>query len=94
MGDTFRDGKVHVVDKKCGQCAFSPGRIVPGARVADIVEATKDIPGNHFICHKTTIEGEGDAICRGWYDHLGDKDPILVLAKSMDIIEEQSVDNA
>jgi hypothetical protein len=88
MADTFRNGKVHVLRTKCNQCAFTPERIVPGARVAGIVADTKDEPGAHFICHKTTIAGDGDAICRGWYDKLGDIDPIIQLAQRMGIIEE------
>ena len=87
MADTFRDGKVHVLAEKCGQCAFTPERIVPGRRVADIVARTADEPGAHFICHKTTLAGTGDAICAGWYDHLGDRDPLLRLAGAMGIIE-------
>lgn len=87
MSDTYRDGKVHVMAEKCAQCAFSTGRIVPGARVADIVRTTKDEPGAHFICHKTTIAADGDAICAGWYDHFGDRDPLLRLAEGMGIIE-------
>lgn len=87
MSDTFRDGKVHVLSKKCGHCAFTPERIVPGARVAQIVRDTKDVPGAHFICHETTIAGDGDAICAGWYDRFSESDPLLKLARCMGVIE-------
>lgn len=87
MADTFRDGKVHVLSDKCAQCAFTPGRIVTGGRVADIVRQTADVDGAHFICHKTTIAGDGDAICAGWYEHFGSRDPLLRLAECMGIIE-------
>lgn len=87
MGNTFRDGRVHVLSEKCAQCAFTPQRIVPGSRVADIVRETKDVEGGHFICHLTTIAADGDAICAGWMEHLGDHDPLLRLAESMGIIE-------
>ncbi|QGJ89490.1 hypothetical protein PBI_SMARTIES_87 [Microbacterium phage Smarties] len=86
MGDTFRDGRVHVLSEKCGQCAFTPQRIVPGSRVADIVRETKDEPGAHFICHEATIDGAA-AICAGWYDRFADSDPLLVMADSMGIID-------
>ena len=86
-GDTYRNGKVHVLAEKCGQCAFTPRRIIPGARVADIVRSTVEEDGAHFICHKTTIAGDGDAICAGWYEHFGDRDPLLRLADRMGIIE-------
>ncbi|QTF81596.1 hypothetical protein SEA_PULCHRA_81 [Microbacterium phage Pulchra] len=90
MGDTFRDGKVHVLSEKCGQCAFTPQRIVPGSRVADIVRETKDVEGAHFICHETTIAGQGDAICAGWYDRFADSDPLLRLANSMGVIDRST----
>ncbi|AWY06088.1 hypothetical protein SEA_ROBSFEET_82 [Microbacterium phage RobsFeet] len=86
-GTTFRDGKVHVMAEKCAQCAFTTGRIVDGARVASIVRETKDVEGAHFICHLTTIAADGDAICAGWMEHLGDRDPLLRLAEGMGIIE-------
>lgn len=89
MVDTFRDGKVHVMAEKCAQCLLSPQRIVPGQRAASIVKETTSQLGGHFICHRATISGEGDAICRAWFDRFGDDDPIIRLAKSMDIIEEQ-----
>lgn len=87
MADTYRDGKVHVLSEKCAQCAFTPQRIVPGARVASIVRETKDVEGAHFICHETTIAQQGDAICAGWFDRFADQDPLLRLAGSMGIIE-------
>lgn len=89
MADTYRDGKVHVLAEKCAACAFSPGRIVPGARVAEIVRETKDVEGAHFICHETTIAGTGDAICAGWYEHFGDSDPLIRLADRLGLIELQ-----
>lgn len=91
MADTYRDGKVHVMAERCAQCAFTPQRIVPGSRVAQIVRETKDDAGAHFICHKTTLAGGGDAICAAWYDTFGDRDPILCLAEAMGVIEFQAV---
>lgn len=88
MSDTFRDGKVHVMSEKCAQCAFTPERIVPGARVAEIVNETKDVEGAHFICHLTTIAGDGDSICAGWYENLGDRDPLLQMADRLGIIQK------
>jgi hypothetical protein len=86
MGDTFRDGKVHVMAERCNACAFTPHRIVPGSRVAQIVRDTKDEPGAHFICHKATLS-EHDAICHAWFETFGESDPILFMASRMGIIE-------
>jgi hypothetical protein len=43
------------------------------------------------VCH-STLYGEGpeeNAVCRGWYDRLADRDPILRLAKAVGAIGEQ-----
>lgn len=82
----YRDGKVHVLAEQCSACLLSPGRIVSGARAAQIVRDTKDDPGATFICHKAQLAGE-DAICRGWFDRLGDRDPILRLAATVGVLE-------
>lgn len=85
----YRDGKVHVIGKECDACAFTPNRIIPGGRVAEIVRETKDADGASFICHKTTIAGGGDAdaVCRGWYDRFADADPIFAMARRLGYIE-------
>lgn len=91
-GNTYRDGKVHVLAAMCGTCIFRPHeRPVSGARVAELVRATAEEPGATVTCHSTLIaEGEpADAICRGWYDRMASRDPILQLAEAMRIIEWQ-----
>ena len=89
--NVFRDGKVHVLSEKCQTCIFNPHtRPVAGSRVAEMVRDTMDVEGSTVVCH-STLYGEGereDAICRGWYDRLADRDPLLGLAQAMDIIEE------
>lgn len=91
--NVFRDGKVHVLSEECATCIFRPAtRPVEGKRVAGMVRDTMDEPGATVVCH-TTLYGDLDkepehAICRGWYDRLSDRDPIIQLAKSMDIVEE------
>lgn len=88
-GNTFRDGKVHVMHEECENCLFHPKtRLVDAKVVAEIVRETKDDAGATFTCHLASLCGE-DAICRGWYNHFGKRDPILQMAESMGIIEEQ-----
>jgi hypothetical protein len=88
----YRDGKVHVLSRECETCIFRPkSRPVDGRRVAGMVRETKDEPGATVVCH-STLYGEGpeeNAVCRGWYDRLADRDPILRLAKAVGAIGEQ-----
>ena len=91
--NVYRDGKVHLLSEKCATCIFRPHeRPVSGARVAGMVRATMDTDGATVVCHKTLYQKEGDpqenAICRGWYDRLGDRDSILQVAERMGIIKE------
>lgn len=83
----YRDGKIYVLSEKCSTCIFRPHeRPVSGARVAELVRDTKDVEGATVVCHHT-LDGD-NAICRGWYDRLADRDPVLQMAKAMDVIEE------
>jgi len=90
--EVYRDGKVHVLSEECGTCIFRPAtRPVDGARVAGLVRETIDEPGATVVCHSTLYRDDvRHAICRGWYDRLGDRDPILRLAQAMGVIEEQT----
>lgn len=88
----YRDGKVHVLSEECATCIFRPNqRPVPGSRVAEMVRETKDNDGATVVCHSTLYKStvEEHAICRGWYDRLGDRDSMMRLAKVMGVIEFQ-----
>lgn len=90
--NTFRDGKVHVLSEECATCIFRPHtRPVPGARVAELVRNTKDEEGATVVCHSTIYreDPQENAICRGWYDRLGDQDNLITMAQRLGIIEEQ-----
>lgn len=55
-----------VMETACDQCLFSKNRIVPAARVRQILkECERD--DTHFVCHKATIAGR-DVCCRTFYD--------------------------
>ena len=86
--DIYRDGKVHVLADKCATCIFRPHeRPVDGARVAEMVRATKDEHGATVVCHATLYGGaEHHAICKGWYDRMAHRDHILRLALIADVI--------
>ena len=90
----YRDGKIHVISEECKTCIFRPAvRPVDGKRVAGMVKDTMDNPGATVVCHSTLYGPDPveHAICRGWYDRLGDRDPIIQMAKNMGIIEEQNL---
>ncbi len=88
--DVFRDGMVHVMEKKCVTCIFNPGNVMnlrPG-RVREMVEdAVRD---DHLIyCHKT-LDGEA-ACCRGFFD--SHKTSALQIAERLERISWQKEEN-
>jgi hypothetical protein len=90
--NVYRDGRVHVLAEECRTCIFRPHqRFVPGARVAELVAATKDTEAASVVCHSTLVEDVDNAVCRGWFDRLADRDPVFSLAKAMDVIEYDPV---
>jgi hypothetical protein len=86
----YRDGEVHVLSEECATCIFRPAtRPVDGARVAGMVRDTMDEPGATVVCHSTLYQDDVEhAICRGWFDRLGGRDPILRLAQAMGVLVE------
>jgi hypothetical protein len=91
----FRDGMIHVMAEECATCIFRPAtRPVDGARVAGMVRETADIDGATVVCHSTLYRGKPHrhAICKGWFDRLGDRDGVLRLAVALNRIHYQELE--
>ena len=64
-----------VMRKRCNECLFSDGKIVPDKRRDELL-AECERRDTHFICHKATIahtaglltREESNVCCRGFYD--------------------------
>ena len=80
------DGAVWVRGERCANCLLSPDRIVSGSRAAQIIRETAHDDGGPFVCHKNQTEGEPSAICRGWYDKLGDRVTSIRMAQVLGLI--------
>lgn len=93
MHDIYRDGRVHVLAEACETCIFKPHtRPVDGARVAEMVRATRNEHGATVPCHHTLYGmAEHNAICRGWWDRFAKDDHILRTAMRWDMIEYDSL---
>jgi hypothetical protein len=72
--------------KRCDQCLFSRNRIVPRERAAEIVKECKR-KKSHFICHKATIDGNEDIMCRGYYDAVWGADEVGKALTRMGLVE-------
>jgi hypothetical protein len=86
--DVYRDGKVHVMERKCDTCIYRPGNLMhlePGRKDTMQADAIRDqgvIP-----CHQT-IHGsrKHESVCRGFFD-VAKHEGLLAVAERLDIIE-------
>jgi len=85
--EVYRDGRIHVRGEKCGNCLYSPDRLVSGARARELTTDPRAEPGSTFVCHRSQVSDEPEAICSAWFDNFAREDPILRLAMAMGVIE-------
>ena len=85
--NVYRDGKLHVRATQCGNCLYSKDRLVDGARARDITAETRAEVGSSFVCHRSQVSDEPEAVCSVWFDRFADEDPIMRLAQTMGIVQ-------
>jgi len=83
----YRNGKVHVRAEQCDHCLYSADRLVSGERARQLTTDTRGEVGASFVCHRSQVSDEPEAICAVWYERFGAEDPILRLAEAFDRIE-------
>jgi hypothetical protein len=83
----YRDGRIHVRGEKCHNCLYSPDRLVSGARARELTTETRAEVGSTFICHKSQVTDEPEAICSEWFRNFGKEDPLLRLAMAWGVIQ-------
>ena len=68
--NVYRDGKVHILSRKCATCIFRPGNLMqlePG-RVREMVDGAIACD-SAIVCHDTLDRRTREnAVCRGFYD--------------------------
>ncbi len=88
MTQVYRDGKVHVWAQECAHCLYGPDRIVSGRQARQITADIRSQAGAAFICHRSQVSDDPEAVCRGWYDRFAMEDPVFRLARVAGVIEE------
>lgn len=81
----FRDGALHVCERKCKTCIFRPGNLMhltEGRRESMEAEAVAN--ESVIPCHKTL--GPEAAVCRGYWDVHKRDVAALRLAVAMDLV--------
>jgi hypothetical protein len=85
MVNVYRNGRVHVLTKRCATCVFRPGNLMslsPG-RLRDLIDDNREAD-SALTCHETLMIDE-QAICRGFFD-LDPKTQPLQVAERIGII--------
>ena len=61
--------------------------VSPKRRKEILSECVK--PNQYFICHKSSIDGDGQdgVLCRSFFDKLGDKIQVVQIAKRLGVIK-------
>lgn len=65
--NAYRNGKVHIMDRRCDTCIFRPGNLMNldhGRRDDMVKQATTNETA--IICH-STLSGD-NAVCRGFFE--------------------------
>ena len=89
--NVFRDGKVHVQDKKCSTCIYRPGNLMHlAADRKDRMQAEAIAGGGVIPCHQT-IEAYGcepglESVCR-WFFDVAKHEGLLSVAERLGLVE-------
>jgi hypothetical protein len=86
--NVYRDGAVHVRAEQCANCLLSRDRLVDGARARDLIRETRAAEGGSFVCHRSQVSDEPEAICRAWWDRYAMEDMTLRMAVAFGIVKE------
>lgn len=81
----YRDGKIYVRGAQCGRCLFSRERLVDRERARDLIQSTLASEGP-FVCHRSQVSDEPEAICHVWFNTYGERVMELRLAVALDMI--------
>jgi hypothetical protein len=86
-------GRPRVLSEQCSTCVFRPGNLMslrPG-RLKDLIQ-TNVAAGTALICHQTLEYGAhpdfGEAVCRGFYDSVGERTNIIRIVNRLGGYEE------
>ena len=75
----------------CKNCLLSEDRIVSSKRAKEIIKDCAESQ-THFICHKATMNGDEEVVCKKFFDTIGYKSQMVRIAQRLNALEfvEQS----
>lgn len=81
-------GRPRLLSERCSTCVFWPGNLMH-LREGRLQELVNDNlrDGGALTCHQTLSYGEhpdvGEAVCRGFYDAVGDRSQIVRIVERL-----------
>ncbi len=70
----------------CKNCLISEDRIVSPKRAKEIITDCA-IKQTHFICHKATMNGDEEVVCKKFFDTIGFKSQMVRIAQRLNALE-------
>lgn len=75
-----------IFKESCKNCLLSSDSIVSPARRKEIVQGCIKNQ-THFICHKATISGDKEIVCKTFFDKFGHHSQMIRIAERLNMIE-------
>jgi hypothetical protein len=87
----FKTMGLKVFKECCKNCLLSEERIVSSKRAKEIIKNCAE-KQTHFICHKATMNGDEEVVCKKFFDTIGYKSQMVRIAERLNALEfvEQS----
>lgn len=82
-----RDGKVWVRGSACENCLLGSDRLVDGERARQLIRDTRAAEGGSFVCHRSQVSDEPEAICSEWWERFAMEDVTMRLAVVLGLVE-------
>jgi hypothetical protein len=75
-----------VFNECCKNCLLSEDRIVSAKRAKEIVKDCAE-KQTHFICHKASMNGGEEIVCKKFFDTVGHKSQLIRIAERLNALE-------
>jgi hypothetical protein len=80
-----------VASKCCGQCLFSPNKIVSDRRKTNLLKEIIQ-EQSYFVCHKASINDK-ETCCRGFYEKMGNASQLVRIANRLGAVKFVEVES-
>ncbi len=77
--------ELNVMERQCDECLFSAAALVTPERRQEILSQCRR-DGTAFLCHKATLSGNLQVVCRGFAER--EQTLVIVLGRALSLVRE------